>query len=206
MLKCALRGWCPPATPARGRGRPLRRPAPYQSSRGVGFAASLPAGSRAAWPVLPSISAALASPRGARCSPLLPPSGYGQRAIGDCWAGVARVACGDDVPGVPLLVARRRVFPFGGVGLPPRPRAASVRRRLAAPSRSGSLPPSLLSPPGAALARPQSVAGRGRVSGDLPNVTRRIGDARNRAGASLLAAAGGLKARLPVAASGRGRL
>ena len=156
--------------------------------------------------LLPSISAALASPRGARCSPLLPPSGYGQRAIGDCWAGVARVACGDDVPGVPLLVARRRVFPCGGAGLPPRPRAASVRRRLAAPSRPGSLPPSLLSPPGAAHARPQSVAGRGRVSGDLPNVTRRIADARNRAGASLLAAAGGLKARLPVAASGRGRL
>ena len=144
--------------------------------------------------------------KGGALLPPAPPSGYGQRAIGDCWAGVAPVACGDDVPGVPLLVARRRVFPCGGAELPPRPRAAPVRRRLAAPSRPGSLPPSLLSPPGAALARPQSVAGRGRVSGDLPNVTRRIADARNRAGASLLAAAGGLKARLPVAASGRGRL
>ena len=130
----------------------------------------------------------------------------GRRAeIGvDGWRA-GRVASGNVLSVLPLLVALRRVLPRGGAGLRSRPRAAYRAQRLAAVRRSGTLPPSRPSPPGAALANPQAVGGWRGVSDNLPKATRRIADARNRAGPSLvlLAAAGGSIASSLAVASGR---
>lgn len=119
----------------------------------------------------------------------------------DGWRA-GRVAFGDVLSVFPLLVALRRVLTRGGASLRSRPRAASRAKRLAAVRRSGTIPPSLPSPPGAALAYPQTVAGGRGVSDNLPKATRRISDARNRVGPSL-PGAGGLKASSLAVASGR---
>ena len=69
--------------PAAGRGRrPSRLLAPCQSSRGVGFAASVPARSFQPRGISPAAGAlVLALTRGALCSPLSPPRDIRQRAV-----------------------------------------------------------------------------------------------------------------------------